>query len=130
MPPKSLNVPFKNLTDPDIVVDKKRMRPLFFRGLIYSINGHTMFHQGRSENPQIGTVEDWFMINLNLNKAHPFHFHLVNFQIVKSYELKLFKTSNNLTCSYYEIDFYLRYANITQCFPKELKKQLLENQRD
>lgn len=35
VPPKQLDVPFKNLTDPDIVVNKKRMRPLFFRGLVY-----------------------------------------------------------------------------------------------
>ena len=56
VPPKQLDVPFKNLTDPDIVVDKKRMRTLLFRGLVYSNNGHTRFHQGRSENPQIGTV--------------------------------------------------------------------------
>ena len=129
VPPKQLDVPFKNLTDPDIVVDKKRMRPLLWRGLAYQANGHTMFDQGKSENPQIGTVEDWFLINVDSLKTHPFHFHLVNFQIVRDYILRVFKTSKNKTCTYYEIDFFLKYANRTQCFAQEIKK-LIDDERN
>ena len=103
------------------------MRTLLFRGLVYSNNGHTQFHQGRSENPQIGTVEDWYLINIDTIAVHPFHLHLVNFQIVKHYELKFFKTPTDHKCTYYEIDFYLKYANITQCFPKQLKKKIQDN---
>ena len=121
-----MNVPFKNLTDPDVVVNKKRMRILLFRGSVYSTNGHTMFDQGKSENPQVGTVEDWFLINVDSLKVHPFHFHLVNFQIVRDYTLKIFKTPENHTCAYYEIDFFLKYANKTQCFPQQIKKSLNE----
>ena len=126
VPPKQLDVPFKNLTDPDIVVSKKRMRILQSRGSLFSTNGHTMFDQGKSENPQVGTVEDWFLINTDSLALHPFHFHLVNFQIVRDYTLKVFKTPENYTCAYYEIDFFLKYANKTQCFPQQIKKSLNE----
>ena len=54
-----------------------------------------MFDQGNSENPQIGTVEDWFLINVDNFVVHPFHFHLINFQIVRDYYLKIFKTPND-----------------------------------
>ena len=47
-PPSKLNVPFKNLTDPDIHVDKVRMRPLMFKAGIWNVNGHSSYHQGES----------------------------------------------------------------------------------
>lgn len=42
---------------------------------------------GASEDPQIGTTEDWYIIN-NLWEGHPIHVHLINFQIIDSYSLK------------------------------------------
>ena len=83
-----------------------------------------MFDQGKSENPQIGTVEDWYLINGNTGIPHPFHVHLINFQMVKEYVLKVFNTTQGSECTYYEIDFFLKYANKTQCFPNEIKKLL------
>lgn len=60
-----------------------------------------MFDQGKSENPQIGTVEDWYLINGNTGIPHPFHVHLINFQMVKEYVLKVFNTSQGSECTYY-----------------------------
>jgi spore coat protein A, manganese oxidase len=40
-----------------------------------------MFDMGASDNPKIGTIEDWYFIN-TLFEAHPIHFHLINFQVV------------------------------------------------
>ena len=88
-----------------------------------------MFDQGKSENPQIGTVEDWFLINVDNFVVHPFHFHLINYQIVRDYYLKTYKTPNDHECAYYEIDFFMKYANKTQCFTKEIK-QLLDGERN
>ena len=122
-PPTALDVPFKNLTDNDVTVDKKRMRPLFRKAGVFSVNAHLHFHDGESENPQIGTTEDWFMVN-TLTNSHPFHVHLINYQIVKDYILKSFSTTANNTCTYYEIDFYLRYANKTQCFTPSIQKKI------
>ena len=39
-----------------------------------------------SEEPQIGTTEDWIIVN-PLMTAHPIHMHLVQFQLVKRQEL-------------------------------------------
>jgi FtsP/CotA-like multicopper oxidase with cupredoxin domain len=56
------------------------MRPLLSINGIMTINGRTDFHGGKSEDPTIGTVEDWYIINA-MNLGHPIHFHLVNFQV-------------------------------------------------
>lgn len=39
-----------------------------------------------SENPILGTTEDWIIVNPILN-AHPIHLHLVQFQVVKRQDL-------------------------------------------
>ena len=36
---------------------------------------------GRSDNPKIGTTEDWYFIN-TMDSVHPIHVHLINFQII------------------------------------------------
>lgn len=82
------------------MVSKKRMRILLKKGGVYSVNAHTSFEQGKSENPQIGTVEDWYLINTN-DDPHPFHVHLINFQMVKEYSLKMLKTTKGSECAYY-----------------------------
>jgi spore coat protein A, manganese oxidase len=83
-----------------------RMRPLFFIGFtIFSIHGRTAFHQGWSENPTLGTVEDWFIIN-TIFFAHPMHIHLINFQVIREFDLRVIRT-NNSKCSIYEMDFMI-----------------------
>ena len=54
--PSSLPVPFQDLSQLNDTNFKKRMRPLFFFGGLFSINGHVNFHHGQSENPEIGTI--------------------------------------------------------------------------
>ena len=88
------------------------------------MNAHMHFDSGKSENPRIGTTEDWFMIN-TITIPHPFHVHLINYQIIKDYTLKFFDTAE-FSCSYYEIDFYLKYANKTACFPSSIQKRLMQ----
>ncbi len=39
-----------------------------------------------SEKPQLGTTEDWIIVNPNMN-SHPIHLHLVQFQLVKRQSL-------------------------------------------
>ena len=114
--PTQLPVSFQDLTDESPV--RKRMRPLFFYApgsdFRLSINGHPTFHGGKSENPQIGTIEDWYFIN-TMAFPHPIHVHLINYQLVKEYSLK--KVNENIT--YYHCDFFLEYAalNDSNCNP-------------
>jgi spore coat protein A, manganese oxidase len=68
-----------------------------------TIHGRVEFHAGQSENPTMGTIEDWYIIN-TMNFAHPIHIHLINFQIINVFDLKLFK-SVVATCPYYQLDF-------------------------
>lgn len=101
--PISLNQPFTNLSSiSSSAIAVKRMRPLLSlpRDGKFVINGHYMFDMGASDNPKIGTTEDWFMIN-TLVEPHPIHFHLVNFQIVQTYSLRMVQDG----CSQYEVDF-------------------------
>ena len=101
---KPIPVPFYNLstyTKSQIAVN--RMRPLLSRpsDMTFLINGHYMYDMGETDNPKIGTVEDWYIIN-NLFEPHPMHFHLVNHQVVQNYNLKLTPEG----CTLYELDFF------------------------
>lgn len=51
------------------------------REQLFTINQHAEMMKGQSNNPQIGTIEDWYIIN-TMAEAHPIHFHIVNFQVV------------------------------------------------
>jgi FtsP/CotA-like multicopper oxidase with cupredoxin domain len=51
------------------------------------IGAHYMFEMGASDSPQIGTFEDFYMVN-TLWERHPMHIHLINFQTVATYTLK------------------------------------------
>lgn len=62
----SLPVPFFNLSHTaktDLAV--RRMRPLFNRPAetTFSINMHPFFEEAASDEPKIGSTEDWFIIN-------------------------------------------------------------------
>lgn len=50
------------------------------------IGAHYMFEDGASDQPKIGTVEDFYLIN-NLWEDHPMHIHLINHQVVKDIDL-------------------------------------------
>jgi len=65
-----------------------------------------MYDMGESEDPEIGTIEDWYVIN-NLDENHPIHIHLINFQSIASYSLK----RNAENCTFYEMDVF-RFSNL------------------
>lgn len=94
------------------------MRPLIKINGVYSINGRLSFHSGKSENPTIGTYEDWYMINV-MTSTHPMHFHLINFQVIKILTLR--KTSGG--CTLYELDFLIEAikAESGTSFMKDVK---------
>ncbi len=54
----TLNVPFTDLSQlNDSQIAVKRMRSLIrMADVVFTINGRTDFHKGKSENPTIGTV--------------------------------------------------------------------------
>jgi FtsP/CotA-like multicopper oxidase with cupredoxin domain len=103
-----LPVPFTDLTTiPKSQIVANRMRPLLSRpsDQKFVINGHYMFNMGETDNPKIGTVEDWYIVN-NLFEPHPIHVHLINFQVVQTYDLKI----TPFGCTVYELDFF-RFSN-------------------
>lgn len=109
----TLDVPFTDLSKvPDSNISVIRMRPLLWIGKkILTINGRVDFHLGWSENPTVGTFEDWVIPN-SLWFPHPIHVHLINFQVVKEYDLQRLMTnleSKDLSqdCTIYELDFLL-----------------------
>lgn len=128
--PTNLGVPFFNLSnissDPCTpqqlsqpntsanCINARRMRPLFRdSNFAFFINGHYKFSEsGASENPIIGTTEDWYFMNNMLGPAihHPMHVHLITFQVLQKGKLKSFTTpdSNQNQCTFYEIDFYIQ----------------------
>lgn len=116
----TLPVPYVNFSDPNLSVSVKRMRPLMSTDAL-TINGRSDFHGGRSENPTIGTYEDWYLIN-TLQNGHPIHVHLINFQVIKVLNLRFEKTN---TCTLYELDFIVAamilngssYLNDRNIFP-------------
>ncbi len=109
-----LNVPYTDLgalNDSQIAVS--RFRPLVWVGRqTFTINGRVDFHNGSSENPTMGTVEDWYLIN-TISFGHPIHVHLINFQVVREYDLLLIGNGSFSSCSIYELDFLLDALAIT-----------------
>lgn len=96
-------MPYTNLsTIPKSQIVMNRMRILLSRppGLGYWMQGH-MMSEGQADAPKIGTIEDWYFICSD-SEAHPIHLHLVNFQVIQKYTLKL----GGENCTYYELDFY------------------------
>ena len=73
------------------------MRPLILTtGFHLGINGHTLFHNGASENPTIGTVEDWFLINTMII-GHPMHIHLIQYEVIGEFSLKHYSVPGRIT---------------------------------
>jgi FtsP/CotA-like multicopper oxidase with cupredoxin domain len=98
----SFKVPF---TDLSLLsnISKVRMRALFSRPteVVFTINMHPFFEGAASEDPKIGTVEDWFIIN-TISESHPMHFHIVNFQVIEELSLKVTLEG----CTLYELDYF------------------------
>lgn len=67
------------------------------------IGAHYMFEMGATDNPQIGTFEDFYIVN-NLWEPHPIHIHLINFQVVATYDLK--SIPENRDCTLYMLDYF------------------------
>jgi hypothetical protein len=96
-------------------ISARRFKPFMrdsFAQFNLVINGHHHFGEGASDQPQIGTTEDWFFINtlLNPDLPHSVHVHLINFQVISHGEMKKMPLSNPPSrnmCSYYEIDYYI-----------------------
>lgn len=90
------------------------MRPLIWMGQnVFTINGRRDFHAGKSQNPTIGTVQDWFILN-TIYFAHPVHVHLINFQVIGSYDVRVLALDPNeakTQCAFYELDFILAAIN-------------------
>ena len=83
------------------------------------IGAHYMFEMGASDSPQIGTFEDFYMVN-TLWERHPMHIHLINFQTVATYTLKSIPL--NVNCTLYMLDYFrlsglseLQLSNLDLC---------------
>ena len=66
----------------------------------FLFNGHPSFTKARSDNPKIGTVEDWNIFSFL--GSHPIHIHLINFQVVAKAKLK----QHSSGCYYAELDYW------------------------
>jgi FtsP/CotA-like multicopper oxidase with cupredoxin domain len=51
-------------------------------GAILALLDGQTYNSHYSENPQVGTIEDWVIVNPTMD-AHPIHTHLVQFQLVQ-----------------------------------------------
>ncbi len=73
-------------------------------------NGHLTIFEGRSEDPYLGTFEDWYFIN-SINVPQSIHLDLVQFQTIDQYSLN--QVPNTDFCTFYNVDFFMKYA--TNC---------------
>lgn len=97
------------------------MRPLIWVGKqVFTINGRTDFHGGWSEDPTLGTTEDWFIIN-NIYFGHPIHVHLLNYEVVREYHVRYLIPPNadknsplKYACGFYEMDFVLAAVKLAK----------------
>ena len=69
----------------------------------FKLNGHIEFGKGRTENPEIGTTEDWWLINHSGGVEHPIHVHLINFQVMDYVPLRRIDS-----CDLYLAEFYMQ----------------------
>lgn len=75
------------MSNSSIVASKMRVIQSRPNDEIFTINLHHNMEKGGVSVSQIGTVEDWYLLNM-AQEVHPIHLHLVNFQIVQRYSLK------------------------------------------
>lgn len=107
----TLSVPYTDLSKtPENKVVVKKMRTLlclYGSHNLFTLNGRSDFHQGWAEEPEIGTTEDYYFINLT-PIPHPIHIHLVMFQVLREYELRSFAPAEGGdsfgNCTFYELD--------------------------
>ena len=99
-----LSVAYTNLTNTkDSNIAVIRMRPLLWIGaVVFTINGRLDFHLGWSENPTVGTIEDWIIPN-TIFFPHPIHVHLINFQVIREYDLQVLMPNKAVISSYCSI---------------------------
>jgi FtsP/CotA-like multicopper oxidase with cupredoxin domain len=97
------------VANPTTCISKLRMRPIFKKSGAHFFNGHYDFSKnGASDNPKIGTTEDWVFISIT--HRHPIHVHLINYQIIGTTTLKNYSFNANATdfhCTFYEMDYWV-----------------------
>lgn len=76
------------------------------------INAHKSFSDdGATDNPFIGTTEDWFVNTLlGPDLPHSMHVHLIIFQAISQGEIKKVPLSDPTSfnvCTFYEVEYYL-----------------------
>jgi hypothetical protein len=95
--------------NPTKCIKLMRMKPIFKKNGVHFFNGHYDFSKsGKTDNPQIGTTEDWVFISIT--HRHPIHVHLINFQIIGLTTLKNYSVSigpNQFQCTFYEMDYWV-----------------------
>ncbi len=78
---------FPNLPSPT----KQRILPMFLvngpNGMEQFLLNGQMWDGEISELPQVGTTEDWIIVDLTRVAAHPIHLHLIQFQIVSRQDI-------------------------------------------
>jgi FtsP/CotA-like multicopper oxidase with cupredoxin domain len=78
---------FPNLPSPT----KQRILPMFLvngpNGMEQFLLNGQMWDGEISELPQVGTTEDWSIVDLTRVAAHPIHLHLIQFQIVSRQDI-------------------------------------------
>ena len=101
--------------NPTLCIEKMRMRPIFKKSGAHFFNGHYDFSlSGKTDNPKIGTTEDWVFISLT--HRHPIHIHLINFQIIGATTLKNYTIgvgTDKFQCTFYEMDYWVAAGLIT-----------------
>ena len=102
---------FTKVSNPTQCISKFRMKPTFKKSGVHFFNGHYDFMKnGKTDNPKIGTTEDWVFISLT--HRHPIHMHLINFQIIgittlKNYTVSLGEKDSKFQCTFYEMDYWV-----------------------
>ena len=80
------------------------------KGGRWMFNGHTDFsNSGKTDNPRIGTTEDWAFYSFTA--IHPIHIHLINFQVIGQATLK----KHSSECYFAEMDYWIQINVITCC---------------
>ena len=94
-------------------IAKTRYKPVMRFDKAFSFNGHPDFHtNGKTDNPKIGTTEDWVFFSFFVN--HPIHIHLINYQVISTTPLK--KCINCTDgCYFSEIDYYIQAGVVKIC---------------
>lgn len=107
---------FTKVSNPTLCISKMRMKPIFKTKTSHFFNGHYDYQQsGKTDNPKIGTTEDWVFISTT--HRHPIHVHLINYQIIGSTILKNYTGFQHgpepFQCCFYEMDYWVAAGLLT-----------------